>query len=101
MKNKKILVTGTAGFMGSHLAHHLASQGHEVFGLDRPSEIKYAYCTNTKAKKLLGYRTTIDLDNGIAKTIEWAKKVGPYKFQYLNKLELEKNAPKTWSNKLI
>jgi len=26
----KILVTGVAGFMGSHLAEYLANQGHEV-----------------------------------------------------------------------
>lgn len=30
----KILVTGAAGFVGSHLAERLAAQGHEVRGLD-------------------------------------------------------------------
>ncbi|MCD8079217.1 MAG: NAD-dependent epimerase/dehydratase family protein [Bacteroides sp.] len=30
----KILVTGTAGFIGMHLVHALTSQGHEVVGLD-------------------------------------------------------------------
>ena len=33
MKNK-ILVTGTAGFLGSHLSEKLASLGHEVIGVD-------------------------------------------------------------------
>lgn len=32
--NKKILVTGTAGFIGFHLAERLASDGHTVVGLD-------------------------------------------------------------------
>jgi UDP-glucuronate 4-epimerase len=30
----KILVTGTAGFIGSHLAHSLLDDGHEVVGFD-------------------------------------------------------------------
>jgi UDP-glucuronate 4-epimerase len=32
--NHKILVTGTAGFIGFHLARRLLDQGHEVIGLD-------------------------------------------------------------------
>jgi len=34
MNNKKILVTGVAGFLGSHLAEKLANMGHEVVGID-------------------------------------------------------------------
>lgn len=30
----KILITGTAGFIGSHLAKRLISQGYEVVGVD-------------------------------------------------------------------
>jgi UDP-glucuronate 4-epimerase len=30
----KILVTGTAGFIGYHLANKLTKQGHEIIGLD-------------------------------------------------------------------
>ncbi|WP_329503324.1 NAD-dependent epimerase [Staphylococcus hominis] len=30
----KILITGTAGFIGSHLSKKLISQGHEVIGID-------------------------------------------------------------------
>ena len=34
MKKNKILVTGAAGFLGSHLAEKLASMGNTVVGVD-------------------------------------------------------------------
>ena len=35
LKSMKILVTGATGLLGSHTAKFLASQGHEVIGVDR------------------------------------------------------------------
>ena len=31
---KKILITGVAGFLGSHLAEHLANKNHQIIGID-------------------------------------------------------------------
>lgn len=69
----------------------------------RPQEVKEAYCTNDKAEKLLGYKTTVTLEEGVRKMAQWAKKKGPQKFKYLkNGVELEtKDLPKTWSEELI
>lgn len=36
MATKKTLITGIAGFVGSHLAELLLSKGYEVYGLTRP-----------------------------------------------------------------
>lgn len=57
-----ILITGIAGFIGSHLAKHLLSQGHRIVGIDDfndnlyESSIKYDRC-----KHLLGF-TDSDLE---------------------------------------
>lgn len=34
IQNMRILITGIAGFMGSHLADSMLSEGHEVIGID-------------------------------------------------------------------
>tara|TARA_B100000767_G_scaffold39965_1_gene33554 strand:+ start:1618 stop:2631 length:1014 start_codon:yes stop_codon:yes gene_type:complete len=34
MKTKKILITGVAGFLGSHLADKLKKMGHQIVGID-------------------------------------------------------------------
>jgi len=69
----------------------------------RPQEVMEAYCTNEKAAKLLGYKTTVTLEEGVRKMIQWAKIKGPQKFRYLKDgLELEtEDMPKTWSEQLI
>lgn len=69
---------------------------------DRPREVKHAFSTNDKAKKLLGYKTSVSFREGIARMVAWARTQGPKEFIYLNELELEgKNIPETWRKKLI
>lgn len=49
----RCLVTGVAGFIGSHLAERLLLQGHEVLGVDRFADY---YPRSTKEKNLLTAR---------------------------------------------
>lgn len=44
----KMLVTGSAGFMGSHLYDYLAVQGHEVYGVD---DLSGGFMRNVSNKK--------------------------------------------------
>jgi UDP-glucuronate 4-epimerase len=47
--SRKILVTGAAGFIGSHLSHKLLDQGDQVYGLDNLNDY---YDVNLKLSRL-------------------------------------------------
>jgi UDP-glucose 4-epimerase len=69
---------------------------------DRPNEVKHATCSSDKARELLGYKTTVNLDQSINKVIDFIQKKGPKKFQYNYELEIEnEKTPKTWTEKLF
>ena len=73
-----------------------------VYLPDRPQEVKHAFSTHDKAKKMLGYCPKVKLKEGIRKMIEWARILGYQKPIYLEEIELiSKDMPKTWKKKLI
>ena len=68
----------------------------------RPQEVKYAYCSADKARKLLGYKTTTTLREGVKKFVAWAKGKGPQQLQYWDQFEIKsKKIPEVWSKKLL
>ena len=69
---------------------------------DRPKEVKHATCSSNKARKLLNYKTTTNLQTGIQKTYEYIKKKGPKKFNYHVELEIVNDlTPKVWLDKKL
>lgn len=67
----------------------------------RPSEVKDAYCTVLKSTELLKYKTRHSLKKGLAKMVSWAKELGPQEPTYVLPLEITKNAPRVWVDKLV
>ena len=67
----------------------------------RPCEVKIAYCTTAESVRLLGYARNHTLRMGLEKMLDWAKDVGVQQPSYRIPLEITKNAPKVWREKMI
>lgn len=73
---------------------------------DRPLEVKHAYCTNDKAQRLLGYKTSVTFEEGLTNMFNWAKQLhesgGISDPKYLDELEIvNESTPKTWTKKSL
>ena len=77
----KILVTGAAGFLGSHLAEQLANSGHNVVGIDNmiggyvdniPKNIIFHKICDMRLILLVpNYRRTPNINIHFAKRIDY------------------------------
>jgi UDP-glucose 4-epimerase len=80
----------------------LNSDLEPIFVDPRPQEVKIAHCSADKARQLLGYDTTVNLDASIAKIANWITEVGPKKFRYHLDIEImNEKTPKTWKDRLF
>jgi UDP-glucose 4-epimerase len=76
--------------------------GEPIYMPERPNEVKYAWCSADKARKLLGYKTTVSLREGLTKMWEWAKSVGAQKLRYWDEFEIKTDKiPEVWAKKLL
>jgi len=73
-----------------------------IYKPDRPNEVKHAVCSSDKARKILGYKTNVSLDDSIEKVINFIKINGPKEFKYNYDLEIDNEfTPETWKKKLF
>ena len=73
-----------------------------IYKPGRPSEVKDATCSAIKARKLLNYKTSVSLKEGIQKTYEYIKKRGTKPFDYNIEIEIKNElTPTTWTQKEI
>lgn len=67
-----------------------------VYTEERPQEVKVAVADHTQAKKFLGYQDKTSLWEGIKKTWQYAKKIGPQEYVF-DQVELDSPLlPKNW-----
>ena len=68
----------------------------------RPNEVKFANCSSDKARNILKYKTSVNLDQSLDKLIKFIKKRGPKSFEYNYKLEIiNEKTPETWTKKIF
>jgi len=69
---------------------------------DRPQEVLEANCSANLARNILGYRTQVNLKQGLEELVDWITKQPRRSFSYHLPLEIQNDkTPKTWSKKLI
>lgn len=68
---------------------------------ERPNEVKEAYCSSDKARKLLGFSPKQGLRECLAEMVEHIHLNGTKEFEYSFPLEIEKGCPDTWKKQLI
>ena len=73
-----------------------------VYMPGRPQEVKYATCSADKARKLLDYKTTVPLEDGLMQMIEYIRARGTKPFLYHLDLEIVSDkTPRTWKDRLF
>jgi UDP-glucose 4-epimerase len=79
------------------LAEMLAFNLDPVYLPERIREVRVATCSSDKARRLLGYRTTTTLREGLESMIDWIRAHGTKPFHHHLSLEIESPlVPPTW-----
>lgn len=69
---------------------------------DRPNEVKNAYCSSEKVRRLLGYKPMQTLESCLHDMVQDIKRRGTKPFKYFVPLEIiTDKTPKTWVEKLF
>jgi UDP-glucose 4-epimerase len=87
--------------LAKRLAAIIGFELNPIFMPGRPQEVYVALCSSDKARQLLGYKTTVSLDQGLVDLVDWIRpRVKP--FEYHLPIEIDSDlTPKTWTQRLI
>jgi len=66
---------------------------------DRPQEVKLAWCSHEKAKRILDFKESIGLKEGIKRMAKWAKQKGPQEWRYDTLALVNEKTPSIWKEK--
>ena len=87
--------------LAERLADIIGFELQPIFMPGRPQEVRVALCSSDKARQLLGYKTTVSLDQGLHDLIDWIRP-RVKDFEYHLPIEIDSDlTPKTWTEQLI
>lgn len=75
--------------------------GDEIYAPERLMEVRHAFCNQSKAKEVLGFKAETPLKVGIPIMAEWALQQGPQPFDWWDKFEISRKPFKVWSEKQL
>ena len=76
-----------------------AEKDYEINYLPPRKEVMHAYSAHDKAKKILGYKNTFTLHDGLVRMADWAKKTGAKKSKDFDNIEITEKLPPSWAQK--
>jgi UDP-glucose 4-epimerase len=92
----------TINELAEHVAALLEFDLKPTHAKGRPQEVYLANCSANKARKLLDYRPSVKLDDGLRQMIDWIQTRGTRPFTYHLDLEIvNERTPETWSKRLF
>jgi UDP-glucose 4-epimerase len=63
---------------------------------DARHEVRHAYSSHEKARRILGFEPRWDLGSGLARMATWVKRVGSRSSASFGAIELDRNLPRVW-----
>jgi UDP-glucose 4-epimerase len=88
--------------LAAKLANITGCNLEPIYMPDRPREVKLATCSADKVRELLGYETTVFIDDGLKQLVTWIDTQGTKPFQYHFDVEISNHlVPQTWRDRLF
>ena len=98
--NQIFNVGGDRIYTVDHLAKAVAKAmkvAPRIKYLEARHEVKHAFCSHTKVRKVFGSGEPVLLEEGLQKMAGWAKMVGPRANKVFKNIELPINMPSSWA----
>lgn len=90
----------TINELATRLAKLIDFKLEPIYLPGRPQEVFHATCSSALARKILNYKTSTPLDDGLSELVIWIQNMGPREFEYHLPLEFTNNlTPITWTEK--